>query len=114
MLRRRTMRPASTRVPLGTRVETGGRIVRAPDSKSRRTATRIGNEHAARRVIKTVRTGNVGHLISYECCLADRAQAAARRRRIHSLIYARRQLQALVRRRLWDITQDASTQRLPV
>src|SRR6267143_6716580 len=31
------------------------------------------------------------------CCLTDRAQAAARRRKIHSFIYARRQLQAFVR-----------------
>src|SRR6266550_3575698 len=30
-------------------------------------------------------------------CLTDRAEAAARCRKIHSLIYARRQLQALVR-----------------
>ena len=32
--------------------------------------------------------------------LTDRAQAAARRQKIHSLIYARRQLQALVRQPL--------------
>src|SRR5205807_3349169 len=51
---------------------------------------------------------NIQARLTKTCVPTDRAYAAARRRKIHSIIYARRQLQALVRRPAISVPEPAT------